>query len=329
LNNYFCERLGILAEDYLGKSALNLIIPEDQQLCIDAVAACFENPGVSQMVQLRKPSKNGIVHNQWEFILMADENLTGQEIICIGHEITPLIKKQEELQALVDVTAEQNNRLMQFTHIVSHNLRSHVANLSSILSVTDTGDMEDLNLSWNLVEKTTVALDETLYNLNEVISIQANTNIPYRNVNLKDAYEKTIDSLHLLIDSTGTTLETDFNDNDELHIIPAYLDSILLNFISNGIKYRSPDRKPIVKLSLSSLSGNKVLSIGDNGLGIDLERYKDRLFGMYKTFHGNKDAKGLGLFITKAQIDAMKGKIEVESKVGEGTTFRIILPEKS
>jgi PAS domain S-box-containing protein len=327
LNKYFCERLGILAEDYLGKSSLNLIIPEDQQLCIDAVAACFENPGVSQMVQLRKPSKNGIVHNQWEFILMADESLVGYEIICIGHEITPLIKKQEELQTLVDVTAEQNSRLMQFTHIVSHNLRSHVANLSSILAVTDTADIEDLNLSWNLVEKTTIALDETLYNLNEVIGIQSNTNIPYRKVNLYEAYKKTIDSLQLLIDSTGTLLHADIQENDELHIIPAYLDSILLNFISNAIKYRSLERKPEVRLSLKVSNGYKVLSITDNGLGIDLERYKDRLFGMYKTFHGNKDAKGLGLFITKAQIETMKGKIEVESTVGEGTTFRILLPE--
>ncbi len=84
-----------------------------------------------------------------------------------------------------------------------------------------------------------------------------------------------------------------------------------------------------MKISLNVSNGFKVLSIQDNGLGIDLERYKDRLLGMYKTYHGNKDAKGLGLFITKAKIDSMKGKIEVESKVGEGTTFRIILPEKS
>ncbi len=327
LNKYFCERLGILPEEFLGKSALDLIIPEDHQLCIDVVAACFENPSVSQMVQLRKPSKNGIVHNQWEFILMFDESLVGYEIICIGHEITPLIKKQIELQILVDVTAEQNSRLMQFTHIVSHNLRSHVANLSSILAVTDIADLEDLNLSWNLVEKTTLALDETLYNLNEVIGIQSNTNIPYRKVYLYDAYKKTIDSLQLLIDSTGTLLHADIHENDELYIIPAYLDSILLNFISNAIKYRSPERKPEVKLSLEASNGYKVLSITDNGLGIDLERYKDRLFGMYKTFHGNKDAKGLGLFITKAQIETMKGKIEVDSKVGEGTTFRILLPE--
>ena len=326
MNSYFCERLGIEADDFLGKSALELIIPEDHQKCTETVAKCFENPGVSQMVLLRKPSPYGIAHNQWEFILMADESGAGYEIICIGHEITPLIKKQEELQTLVDVTAEQNKRLMQFTHIVSHNLRSHVANLSSILSVTDISDADDLSFSWNLVEKTTTALDETLHNLNEVINIQSDTNIPFRSVKILDAFNKTVDSLQLLIDSTETKFEIDFNEEDELYVIPAYLDSILLNFISNAIKYRAEDRKPVISISLKHIQDYKLLTISDNGLGLDLERYKDRLFGMYKTFHGNKDAKGLGLFITKAQIDAMKGKVEIESEVGKGSSFHIYLP---
>lgn len=327
MNNYFCERLGINTKEFLGKSALELIIPEDHQKCTETVAKCFENPGVSQMVLLRKPSPNGIVHNQWEFILMSDESGAGYEIICIGHEITPLIKKQEELQTLVDVTAEQNKRLMQFTHIVSHNLRSHVANLSSILSVTDVTDIDDLNLSWNLVEKTTTALDETLHNLNEVINIQSDINIPYRSIKVLDSFQKTVDSLQLLIDSTQTEFKIEIDENDEINVIPAYLDSILLNFVSNAIKYRSIDRSPVIGLKLSQANGYKILTISDNGLGIDLERYKDRLFGMYKTFHGNKDAKGLGLFITKAQIDAMKGKVEVESEVGKGTNFHIYFPD--
>jgi PAS domain S-box-containing protein len=327
MNRYFCERLGIEADEYIGRNAMELIVPEDHQKCADTVAKCFENPGVSQMVLIRKPTPTGIVHNQWEFILMADESGAGYEIICIGHEITPLIRKQEELQTLVDVTAEQNKRLMQFTHIVSHNLRSHVANLSSILSVTDITDIDDLNLSWNLVEKTTTALDETLHNLNEVINIQSDTNIPYRSIKVLDAFHKTVDSLQLLIDSTETRFKIEIDAEAEIQVIPAYLDSILLNFVSNAIKYRAKDRSPIVGLKLSQTQGFKILTISDNGLGIDLERYKDRLFGMYKTFHGNKDAKGLGLFITKAQIDAMKGKVEIESEVGKGSSFHIYLPD--
>jgi signal transduction histidine kinase len=178
-----------------------------------------------------------------------------------------------------------------------------------------------------LVEKTTTALDETLHNLNEVINIQSDTNIPYRSIKVLDAFHKTVDSLQLLIDSTETRFKIEIDAEAEIQVIPAYLDSILLNFVSNAIKYRAKDRSPIVGLKLSQTQGFKILTISDNGLGIDLERYKDRLFGMYKTFHGNKDAKGLGLFITKAQIDAMKGKVEIESEVGKGSSFHIYLPD--
>jgi signal transduction histidine kinase len=59
----------------------------------------------------------------------------------------------------------------------------------------------------------------------------------------------------------------------------------------------------------------------DNGLGIDLDRYGSKLFGMYKTFHNLPEARGIGLFISKNQIEAMGGKIEVESEVNVGTTF--------
>jgi two-component system aerobic respiration control sensor histidine kinase ArcB len=68
--------------------------------------------------------------------------------------------------------------------------------------------------------------------------------------------------------------------------------------------------------------------VQDNGRGIDLSKYRDKLFGMYNTFHGNKDAKGLGLFIVKAQIEALKGEIEVKSEVGAGTSFMVYFADK-
>jgi len=112
-------------------------------------------------------------------------------------------------------------------------------------------------------------------------------------------------------------------DDVKINVIPAYLDSILMNLFTNAIMYKSPDRDPIITLSSSRENGYTILSINDNGLGIDLKKYGDKLFGMYKTFHDNADAKGIGLFLTKNQIEAMGGKITVSSEVGQGTTFYI------
>jgi signal transduction histidine kinase len=111
----------------------------------------------------------------------------------------------------------------------------------------------------------------------------------------------------------------------EIEYNPAYIESILFNFLSNAIKYGKPGRKTVINIDCSDHNGHLVLQIADNGLGMDLQKIGEDLFGMYKTFHRNSDAKGIGLFITKNQVEAMGGKIEVESEVDKGTTFKIYL----
>ncbi|RZL06168.1 MAG: ATP-binding protein, partial [Hymenobacter sp.] len=100
-------------------------------------------------------------------------------------------------------------------------------------------------------------------------------------------------------------------------------DSILLNLLSNAIKYRSPTRPAFIRLLARQELGAVVLAVQDNGLGIDLVKNQAKLFGMYKTFHDNEDARGVGLFITKNQVEAMAGTISVESNVDVGTTFTV------
>ena len=104
---------------------------------------------------------------------------------------------------------------------------------------------------------------------------------------------------------------------------PAYLESIILNFLSNAVKYSHPQRTPVISFDLFHENNKPVLSITDNGIGIDLKRNGDKLFGMYKTFHGNPDARGIGLFITKNQIEFMGGHVEAESELNVGSTFKI------
>ncbi|WP_370476979.1 ATP-binding protein [Tamlana flava] len=103
--------------------------------------------------------------------------------------------------------------------------------------------------------------------------------------------------------------------------IPAYLDSIILNFLRNAIKYGSDIRKPEIKLSTHKENEYVVLKIVDNGKGIDMEKYVKNLFQMYKTLHSNKDAIVIGLFITKNHIESLGVKVEVQSQVEVGTKF--------
>jgi signal transduction histidine kinase len=113
-----------------------------------------------------------------------------------------------------------------------------------------------------------------------------------------------------------------------LHIFSdkAYLDSILLNLITNAIKYRKKEHAPVIHISAKAEGENIVLRVIDNGSGIDLKKHGHQLFGMFKTFHGNREARGIGLFLIKNQIEAMGGSITVQSAPGEGTSFSIELP---
>ena len=96
-----------------------------------------------------------------------------------------------------------------------------------------------------------------------------------------------------------------------------------MNLISNAIKYRHPDRKPVVDLYTYMEGGKYCLMVKDNGLGIDLKKYGNKIFNMYQTFHDREDAVGIGLFIVKNQVEMLQGTIEVESTVDLGTTFII------
>ncbi|MNR95661.1 Blue-light-activated protein [compost metagenome] len=249
--------------------------------------------------------------------------------VGVGRDIT--IKKEKELQLkkLLDVTSDQNKKLLNFSHIVSHNIRSHASNLSMVLDLMEQTVDPDEKISYiSLFKEGTEKLSETIEYLNEIITIQKNTNITKTRIRLKDEIEKTKRALSLAIRESQIKIVHSIPDDFTVLAIPAYLDSILLNLLTNAIKYKSPERQAVLEIDHETDGNYTFINFKDNGLGIDLEKNGHKIFGMYKTFHGNEDAKGIGLFITKNQLKAMGGKIDVESKVGIGSTFKVVLNEK-
>lgn len=249
--------------------------------------------------------------------------------IGVGRNVTAQIEKQLELKKLLEVTSSQNNKLYNFTHIVSHNIRSHTSNLSMVVDVIDNTDDISEKLSYfDLFKEGTEKLSESIEYLNEIITIQQKTNIEKKGILLKQQLEKTKMALRLAIKQSKITITDTIPEDLIVTAIPAYLDSILLNLFTNAIKYKSPKRPATLKIGYEITNNYTLITFEDNGLGLNLNKNKHKIFGMYKTFHGNEDAKGIGLFITKNQLEAMNGKIEVESIEGEGSNFKIYLNEK-
>ena len=329
LNPFFCQMLSLNAEDWIGKDSLGIIIPEDHRACIDTVMACFAKPSESHWVVLRKPVPKGFIYTQWEFKMLRDDEGNLSEILCIGHDITSLVLRQEELETLVGITAEQNKRLMNFTYIVSHNIRSHVANIIGVIQLNDVNVEMDDKTALKYINVSTTSLNETIQNLNSIISIQSNTNLPVTAVNIFSEISRIAESISILVTNEGTTINYLFDKQEQLKTNLSYFESIILNLITNSLKYKTPGLDLIIDIDVYAEGGYKVMTFKDNGIGIDLAKHGSRIFGMFNTFNGNRDAKGMGLFIIKTQVEAMRGKIELTSELGKGTTFIIYFNENA
>ena len=107
------------------------------------------------------------------------------------------------------------------------------------------------------------------------------------------------------------------------NINKAYLESIILNLLTNAIKYRDHSRKLKISISTKEKEDLTILTCEDNGIGIDIERNKDKIFGLYQRFHNYPDSKGLGLYLVKSQVETMGGTINVQSEVNKGTKFTL------
>lgn len=236
--------------------------------------------------------------------------------------------KQEEaliaLKAVMDELSKQNDRLQQFAHIVSHNLRSHSGNLELMLKMfRETGDKAEKELYFGQIENISNSLSETIHNLSQVIAIHNQGTKGNAAIHIRKVIQKALNTLNGDLEIAGAKVIFGNLAWEELTCEAAYLDSIVLNLLSNAVKYRHPQRSPEIRVETKLLEDKKQLLISDNGLGIDLALYGDKLFGMYKTFHKNKDARGIGLFITKSQVEAMGGKIWAESIPGVGSQFTV------
>ena len=250
--------------------------------------------------------------------------------ISIQRDITEDKKLEIEKEQLIRELTRNNKDLQQFSYITSHNLRAPLSNLTGLLNLLEDIRIDNPELKEILdgFRKSTHLLNDTISDLVKVIIIKENPAVQKETIDLNEVFENVFSQLNFLIGIHKPILKVNFNKASVFKTNKSYLESILLNLLTNALKYRS-DKHPLNITITSNWDGdNVVLVFKDNGIGIDLIRNKDKIFGLYQRFHSHTEGKGLGLYLVKSQVETMGGRIAIESEVDKGTTFTITFNNK-
>ena len=227
-----------------------------------------------------------------------------------------------------DITqvTEQNNQLANFAQIASHNIRAPVSNLSSLLDLYDLSETpKEKEFTFSKFKTVIAHLDETLNTLIEAIKIREKkgSEIDLKTLSFSNVFKKTEEIISTDITKLDAVITADFSAIRTIKYNEPYLESIIINLLSNSLRYSSPKRTPKIQVTTTIKEGRTQLVVADNGLGIDLKKHGNKLFGLNKVFHRHKDSKGVGLYIVKNQVTSLKGNISCISEVDKGSTFTI------
>ncbi|TBN17518.1 sensor histidine kinase [Hyunsoonleella pacifica] len=327
INQHFCDMLGYTENELKKLPYYKLVYPEDLERNKKEFTAFLKGESQSFSIQKRFVHKNG--GPIWTLITRSavKDNL-GNTIHYVLHakNINDDKLQQIRIEKLLDISRKQNDKLLNFAHIVSHNLRSHYSNLQMLLNDIKLDDSKLANTSqFELMRMTIDNLGETIHNLNDTVDLSTKHLDGLKTVNIKKHIDNTIISIKPSIKQSNAIIRQNVDKSIEIRSIPAYIDSIFLNILNNAVKYKSPKRQLVIDINAKIENEYVIIQFRDNGLGIDLDLHKNKIFGMYKTFHDVQNANGLGLYITKNQIDYLGGDITVESKVDVGSSFYIKL----
>lgn len=286
-----------------------------------------------------------LLHRDEEILAQNNELLNQREALaCQNEELEvarQIIEKQngeirlqnetleEEVKERTKELVEYNQQLEQFAFISAHNLRAPVARilgLGNLLELIKREPAEEHKIVSKLVFSTR-ELDTVVRDLNTILSLRKDNISVITDVTLEEELRLIKTNLEKEILETKTLIKEDFSRAPVIHTIKPYLDSILINLVSNAIKYRHPDRRPVIQIKSDVIENYICLTVHDNGLGINLKQYKAKLFTLYSRFHNHVEGKGMGLYLVKTQVVSLGGRIDVESEIDQGTTFRIFLKD--
>lgn len=331
LNKKGLEILGLAhEEEVIGKNAFNYFASKSER---DDLVEGFKKVmngevGLVEYYERKVVSKSGeerVVG--WHNSLLEDINGNIIGVLSSGDDITEKKFREKALKDTVIKLEKSNEQLEGFAYMATHDLRAPVANLIALLTLYDKENPadEENKFIFSKFEESVNILNNTLNDLIDIVAVNKNKFDKKVLIHIENTWKDVMESVKEDINKSGIEISYDFTKCPEVNYPGTQFRSILINMLTNAIKYRAHDRKPTISVTSERADNFIRLDFKDNGLGIDLKKYGGKLFQMNKRFHSGTEGKGVGLFIIKSQVEAMGGKVTVESEPGKGTTFSVFI----
>ncbi len=310
-----------------------LIHPEDYERIDESIKTHHDGKTTYDNYEHRLITANG----EWKWILSLskivsrDDNGRPTRLIGIHIDIDELKKKELQLRQITEELMYTNRELEKFTYITSHNLRAPVVNIVSLLNMINKSSL-DGNINFSIIDKIDLSvqrLETTLNDLIEVVSAKKITSSEKKGINISECVKLVLSNLETQLIQVDAEVVLNFDKADRILYIKSVLESVIQNLITNAIKYRSLDRKLRIEISTNEDNEFVYLRVKDNGIGFDSSKYGEKIFKLYERVHHEIEGKGLGLYLIKTQIEALNGKINVNSIPNEGALFIVSIRKEN
>ena len=325
VNNAFCAMTGYKSKKVLSKPFNPFNTEELDSHEYEKFIAAIAEKRECQIETLTKKKNKEEYWVRFSMIPIYNSDNELSHWISIQKDVTEERKQEKEKEQLIRELTQNNKDLKQFSYITSHNLRAPLSNLIGLLNLIEDIPINDSELLEiiNGFKKSTHLLNETINDLVKIIVIKDKISIQKENVTINEVVEHVFSQLKFQIEQSKPILKLNFDEADTIYTNKAYLESILINLLTNSIKYKSETKKLKISITIKKTNNSTILKFKDNGIGIDLKRNSEHIFGLYQRFHDYPDSKGLGLYLVKSQIESLGGTIAIESEVNKGTEFTL------
>ncbi len=345
VNNALCQQTGYNKDELLRLTFQDITYPDDLEMDQLLIKQMLRREISTYTLEKRYISKDRkIVLASLTVSLVWNSDNTPRFFIAQIEDITKkkelekeLYRKNAEMEATRNSLVNKIEQLEELSHIIAHNLRGPAGNIKMLTEVMELKNKGGAAANENalskslsmeklieLVHEGSNSLIDSLSTLMEITEIKLNKEIPYNECNIAGIINDITSQLLSAIYEKNAVIKLDLQV-ETIYYPKAYLENILYNLLSNSLKYAKPGVAPEITVSATQVKDRVQISVKDNGLGINLSRYGDRVFKLNQIFHQGYDSKGVGLYITKTQVESLGGKIEVRSKEMEGCEFVVTI----